>query len=124
MLFLSVGLVPALFVSVLAYASISNQLTAKTEEQIEGIAAKQEQRLNALIQSKQEETVRLAGAQFDLNNALDEFLQTHRQEDLNIILKMFRDRKAEVPQIQAVYLTNLAGDIIVTTANSEAGGTL
>jgi PAS domain S-box-containing protein len=124
LLFLSVGLAPALLVSVFAYISVSNQLTAKTEEQIKGIAAKQEQRLNALIQSKQEETVRLAGAQFDLNNALGNYLQTHRQQDLEIIQDMFRDRKLEVSQIQTIYLTDLTGKIIVTTASSERGKTL
>ena len=124
LLFLSVGLAPALLVSVFAYISVSNQLTAKTEEQISGIAAKQEQRLNALIQSKQEETVRLAGAQFDLNNALGKYLQTHKQQELDIILQMFRDRKLEVPQVQSIYLTDLKGTIIATTASSDAGKTL
>jgi PAS domain S-box-containing protein len=121
LLFLSVGLVPALLVSLFAYISISNELTAKTEEQIESIAAKQEQRLNALIQSKQEETVRLAGAQFDLNKALASYLQSHQQRDFDTILKMLRDRKAELQQVQSIYLTDLEGNIIATTATSEAG---
>ncbi len=124
LLFLSVGLVPALLVSLVAYISISNELTAKTEEQIESIAAKQEQRLNALVQSKQEETVRLAGAQFDLNKALGSYLQSHQQKDLDTILEMLRDRKAEVPQVQSIYLTDLEGAIIATTATSETGKSL
>ncbi len=120
-LFLAVGLFPTLLVSVFAYISVSNELTDKTIEQIGGIASKQEQRISALLQNKQEEAIRLAGAQYDLQSALSAYITTHKQADLDTILTFLRNRKAELPQLQTIHITDLNGNIIATTASSFRG---
>jgi len=51
-LFLAVGVIPVIVVSLFAYSAISEQLITKTVEQIRSISQKQNQRLLGLLQAK------------------------------------------------------------------------
>lgn len=123
-LFLAVGLLPVVIVSVVAYNTLATQLTTRTVQQIDGIASKQEQRLASLLQAKQEEAVRLAGFQYDLQQALAGYLANGNQQDYNTIISFIGDRRNEIPLIQAIYITKESGAIIATTAASKKNETL
>jgi PAS domain S-box-containing protein len=121
-LMLFIGLIPTLVVSVIAYITISNGLTRKTADQLVSAATKQEQKINGLLQKKQEEAIELSN-KFDLQKALGGYLMSggkQNKEQLNTILQ---DKKVGTPDIQAIYLADLQGKIIATT-NRGTEGTL
>ncbi|HET9411901.1 MAG TPA: ATP-binding protein [Candidatus Saccharimonadales bacterium] len=118
-LMLLIGLVPTLIVSAIAYITISSGLTRKTAEQLVSTAIKQEQRINGLLQKRQEEAIELSN-KFDLQRTLGMYL-TNKQakEQLSAILLA---KKIATPDIQTIHLADLKGKIIVST-NRDVEGT-
>lgn len=118
---LTVGLIPTCLTSIIAYTVIEKQLTDKSVEQIKTITAKQEQRLSSLLQSKQEEVIRLANVRVELNTALSQYLTSRQDRDLRAVITLLRERKLEVPLVQSIYITDRQGGIIASTLNSNVG---
>jgi PAS domain S-box-containing protein len=122
-LFLTVGILPTVLITFIAYTTVGGQLTDRAVEQIGSIAARQEQRAEALLQSKREEAVRLAGAQYDLQNALRSYLDSGQRQQgrLTEITDFLLERKGELAFIDNVYITGADGTVIAATAASTVG---
>lgn len=117
---LAIGLVPTILIGVIAYFTISGELTRKTENQLTQIATSQQQKINSLLQKKQEEVTKLAN-QLDLQSALGRYVgtgsATARRETYDILL----NKKVATPDIQAIYLLGLDGTIISSTIANVQG---
>lgn len=123
-IFIAVGLLPTLLLSVIGYSRISSDLTTKTVDQISSVAEKQKENITGLIQSMQEETVRTASQQLDLEKAVGDYLEAGRSEDLLTINDFLRNRRLELPQVHSIYVTDTQGSVIATTLGSQEGKSL
>jgi PAS domain S-box-containing protein len=117
-LLLFISLVPSLTVGTIAYATISNDLTESTAYQLASVAIKQEQKINALLQQKQEEVIKLSN-KYDFQIALGEYLRTKSRTDRNKVTTLLQATKTEVPDMQSIYVTDAAGVIIAATTVGE-----
>lgn len=119
-LMLLIGLVPLVLVGVIAYVTISSEITNRAESQLNSIAIKQEQKINALLQRKQEEVINLSN-RYDLQVAIGQYLTTNSGADHDAITALIRDKKAQVTGIEAIHITNLNHQIIASTQSSSVG---
>ena len=97
MVMLAIGLIPTLIISILAYLTISSELTKKTEDQLSSIATSQQQKITALLQQRQEDVTKLAN-QFDLQNALNAYLSSNHRLGLNEINALLLNKKTSSPR--------------------------
>lgn len=122
-LMLFIGLLPTIVVSVLAYATISNGLTRKTADQLVSAATKQEQKINGLLQKRQEDAIELSN-KFDLQATLGRYLSSGSHVDQAQLSTILLDKKTGTPEIQAIHLADLQGKIIATTLSGAQGSKL
>jgi PAS domain S-box-containing protein len=120
---LAIGLIPTIAVSALAYANISDELTRKTEEQLASVATNQQQKINGLLQKRQEEATKLAN-QFDLQSALNAYISSGHATGRDDIYSILLDKKVATPEIQAIYLAGLDGTVITSTITDALNTTL
>ena len=120
-LMLVIGLLPTLVVSAIAYITISNSLTRKTADQLVSAAIKQEQRVNSLLQKRQEESIELSN-KFDLQRVLGSYLASGGKQGKDQLNAILADKKLNTPDIQTIYLSDTRGTIIAST-NRGAEGT-
>ncbi len=71
-LLLFIGLIPTLVVGLVSYATIGHELNSNTDNQIESTTVKQQQKIDALLQARQEEVSQLSN-QYDLQVALAQY---------------------------------------------------
>ena len=120
-LFLFIGLAPTLAVSSVAYITISNELQAKTSEQLNSIAIKQEQKINSLLQKKQEEVSKLANT-YDFQVSLGNYLESHKAGDHATIAAILQAKQIEISEIQAIYVADPTdGTVIASTIDNTEG---
>ena len=117
---LLISLVPVLAVSYIAYATIRDEITTKTYSQLNSIAVKQQQKINALLQRKQESVIKLSN-KFDFQVALRSYLANKQQNDYAQIMDILRSTKAEVQDIYAIHVSNLDQTIIASTTEDTVG---
>jgi PAS domain S-box-containing protein len=122
-LFLFIGIIPTLVVGVVAYIALSNQLEKTTSSQLVSLAIKQEQKLNAMLQAKQEEVIKLAN-QFDFQVELTKYLATGSEANRGNILTILQNKKVEVPDIQSISVARLNGKVAISTLSGTEGDTL
>jgi two-component system sensor histidine kinase ResE len=122
LLLLLIGLLPTLVVSIISYITISTQLTNKTVDQLNSIAVKQGQKIDALLQSKQEETLILAN-RYDLQSSITAY-QMGATGSVAGIDSVFVSAKGNDSNIQDIYLTSLKGRIIASSTDGEQGETI
>ncbi len=117
LLMLFIGLVPTIVVSVVAYITISRELTAKTISQVESLATKQEGKVDSLLQGKKEDIIKLAN-QYDLQSDLSAYGRgdNAKVSDLGAILYT---KKINDSSIDALYLTDLNNKTIATTDSNN-----
>lgn len=120
MLFLLIGLVPTLVVSFVAYITISNQLRTSTTNQLTSIAIKQEQKINSLLQKKQEEVIKLTN-NYDLQVALGDYLTNHTIQDETTIDDILQTTQTQVSEVQAIYVANPDGTVLASTIDNAKG---
>jgi len=111
---------PTLAVSLVAYITISNELRATTTNQLTSIAIKQEQKINSLLQNKQEEVIKLTN-NFNLQVALGGYLANHDATDRNTIDTILQTKQTEVSEIQAIYVADTSGNIFASTIDGTEG---
>ena len=119
-LFLLIGLIPTLAVSLVAYVTISRELRTTTSNQLTSIAIKQEQKINSLLQKKQEEVIKLTN-NYDFQVALGSYLATHSAQDLATINTILQNTQTQVSEIQAIYVANPDGMILASTLDGSEG---
>lgn len=117
---LFIGLLPTLAVSILAYATISNGLTRKTADQLVSAATKQEQRINGLLQKRQEEAIELSN-KFDLQSTLGSYLSSTGKQGKDQLNAILLDKKVSTPDIQTIFLAGLDGKVIASTLRTSEG---
>ena len=119
LLLLLIGLVPTVAVSLVAYYTISTELNRKTVSQLESLAEKQQQKINGLLQQKQEEVIKL-GNKYDMQVALSQHVagQKSGAEQIGAII---RAKKADTANIESIYVTNPTGEIIASTLAGTGG---
>jgi signal transduction histidine kinase len=120
---LGIGLLPPILVGVLAYVTISGELTRKTEEQLASVATNQQQKITTLLQKRQEEATKLAN-QFDLQSALNSYISSRQKNGRNEMYTILLNKKVASPEIQAIYLVDLTGNIVTATVAGAQGTVL
>lgn len=113
-LLLTIGLVPSLLFSAVSYIIIGNELTRKTVDQLTSTASSQQQKINGLLQKKQEEATKLAN-QFDLQSALAAYINNHDAADQEEIYTILLNKKVATPDIQAIDAIGLDGMVVAST---------
>lgn len=121
-LLLIIGLVPTLVVSAVGYFITSNELKSRTIDQLASTAQKQEQKINGLLQQRQEDVSTLTN-RFDLQSALGDYLTTHGATDRDLIDSILQDRKVQSQDIQSITVTDLKGKVIASTLDANEGKT-
>ncbi len=120
-LLLLIGLLPTLVVGVISYVTTSQELTTKTTAQLASIAIKQQQKVNGLVQSKQEEVTKLAN-KYDFQVTLGQYINAPvKPKNSDAIDAILQAKKTEVPDIKDVYVTDLNGTIISSTVLGTNG---
>ncbi|HVI69595.1 MAG TPA: ATP-binding protein [Magnetospirillaceae bacterium] len=122
LIMLAIGLIPTVLVSGLAFATISSELTNKTEDQLASVATSRQQKVTSLLQKRQEEATKLAN-QFDLQSALTRYI-AHEPRAAQDIYAILLSKKSANPEIQAVSLINLDGLVVAATVAGNDGKTL
>lgn len=117
---LAIGLVPTVLVSAISYATISNELTRKTADQLTSIASSQQQTINGLLQKKQEEATKLSN-QFDLQSAVGTYIDSNHKSGTTDIYNILLNKKVATPDIQTIDLVGLDGTIITSTVTGSEG---
>lgn len=119
-LFLLIGLAPTLAVSLVAYITISRELRTTTSNQLTSIAIKQEQKINSLLQKKQEDVIKLTN-NYDFQVALGSYLNTHKPQDLETINTILQNTQTQVSEIQAIYVASPSGMVLASTLDGSEG---
>lgn len=119
-LLLLIGLLPTLLVSAIAYITISNELNSNTANQLISTTIKQEQKINALLQAKQEEVIKLTN-KYDFQVALGDYLIKNDVAQHEAITTILQSKKIEVSDIQSIVLSDLDGTIFASTVSSNEG---
>ena len=117
-LFLIVGLLPVAIVGVAAYSNMSSALLSSTVSQLHSTATKQEQRITSLLQSKQEEVVKLAN-QYSLQLALRDYMNAPNKINKDKLSDILQAKKIEVSTIQSLVLADVKGRLITSSAIGE-----
>ncbi|MDF2460691.1 MAG: sensor signal transduction histidine kinase [Candidatus Saccharibacteria bacterium] len=117
-LLLVIGLVPTLVVSILAFATISTELNKRTADQISSIAIKQQQTLNAMLQSKQEEAIKLANG-IEFQTALGNYLAKPGQPERAAVAAIMRNHMSDVTGIKSIHVTTLDDIVLASTQSSR-----
>lgn len=121
-LLLLIGLVPTLLVSTIAYITISRQLNQKTDDQLTSLTAKQGQKINSLLQDRQEQVLKLAN-RYDLQSAISSYT-TGISKSPAPISDVLRERRTETIDVQSIYLTGLDNKVIASTVTGSGAKTL
>lgn len=119
-LLLFIGLIPTLATGGIAYITISRELKTNTANQLESISIKQEQKINGLLQAKQEQVVQLAN-KFDLQIALSEYLQMRDDNARERVEAALQAKKIEVTDMQVITVSDLDGNVFASTLSGEVG---
>ncbi len=122
-LLLVIGLIPTLVVSAVGYFITSNELKSRTIDQLASTAQKQEQKINGLLQQRQEDVSTLTN-RFDLQSALGDYLSTGGTKDRDLIDGILQDKKVQSQDIQSITVTDLRGKVIASTLEANEGKTL
>jgi PAS domain S-box-containing protein len=122
-LLLFIGLVPTMLVSVVAYITISTELNKRTVSQLDSIDTKQQQTINALLQAKQEEVIKLANA-LDFQLALEQYLNSDGKAGHGDIVSILHNKISQVQGMEVISVADLQNNIIASTQASREGAQL
>lgn len=117
---LAIGLAPTLLVGAIAYVSTSRELTDKTYNQLVSVAGNQQQKINAMLQAKQEEATKLNN-QFDLQSALNTYISGDHTGGANALYQIVQNKKVDTPDIQTISVVDVDGKVITSTVTSNTG---
>ena len=120
---LLIGLLPMLVVGTIAYNTITNAQVRSTVSQLNSASLKQEQKISALLQTKQEEVVRLAN-QFDLQVQLRQFTTSPSQATKNTLAAILQAKIIAQPTMQTLYLLDTSGALITSSAIGDVAPSL
>ncbi|HEY5695539.1 MAG TPA: ATP-binding protein [Candidatus Saccharimonadales bacterium] len=116
---LFIGLVPMFVVSVFAYLSASDSLLLKSVDQLNSVAAKQADRINAIVQGEQEQTTKIAN-QYDLRLGLTQYMASPTAANKTRLNAIMQDAKANYPTMQYLRLFDTSGNLIASSIAEQA----
>lgn len=116
-LLLLIGVVPALVVSTVAYVTIRDSLQNKTIDQLNSTAIKQAQKIDTVLQSRQEEAAKLAN-QYDLQVSLRSYQSSPTPANKDQLRLILQNKKIDVPSIQSAFLTDINGKLITSSSTN------
>lgn len=120
---LIIGLLPTLSVGAVGFIATSNELQAKTIDQLVSTASKQEQKINGLLQQRLEDVTTLNN-RFDLQSALGQYLATGTAGYQATMDQILQDKKVQNPDIQSITITDVKGKVLTTTLTDQEGKVL
>jgi len=118
---LLIGLIPMLDVGIFAYISASNALLEKTTNQLNSTAIKQTERIDTIVQSRQEQATQAAN-QYDLRVNLAQYLaqpSDAAKQHLNTILQGMEVGQSTMQYIRLYDMTNTLIASSVTEQSSS-----
>ena len=118
-LFLLISLAPLLVVNFLSYNSFKTEITNKTVDQLTATAAKQEQRLNTILQQNRERVINLSNM-YELRVSLERYLRLKDDADAKTINKIVATESSGLTDV-SIYITNATGTILASTDASIVG---
>lgn len=118
-LFLLISLAPLLVVNFLSYNSFKTEITNKTVDQLTATAAKQEQRLNTILQQNRERVINLSNM-YELRVSLERYLRLKDDADAKIINRILVTENSGLSDV-SMYITNTTGTILASTDVSIIG---
>lgn len=121
LLLLGTSLIPIFAFSIIAYRTITNELTPNIVGQLVATAVKQEQRINSMLERKRETSFNLA-VRFDLENAMKGYSLSKDTSHLASLDRLLLSTKAETLDTDAISITDTSGNILSST-EKEAKGT-
>ena len=121
-LLLLIGVVPALVVSTVAYVTIRDSLQNKTVDQLNSTAIKQVQKIDAVLQTRQEEAAKLAN-QYDLQVSLRSYQAAPTIANKTQLGLILQNKKIEVPTIQSAFLSDLDGALLASSSTNTQADT-
>jgi PAS domain S-box-containing protein len=119
---LLIGVIPALVVSTVAYITIRDSLQDKTIDQLNSTTIKQVQKIDTILQSRQEEAAKLAN-QYDLQVSLRSYMATSTAANKAQLALILQNKKIEVPEMQSAFLTDLDGKLIASSSTNTMSDT-
>lgn len=119
-LLMASGLMPTLVVSSVAYVTISRQLTGETVDQLQSLAVKQAQRIDASLQADQQDILLLAG-QRDFRSAIGAYTVSPSKNVGSLETILSNKAAAEAPNIQSIVLINPNNVIFASTVPGQDG---
>jgi PAS domain S-box-containing protein len=117
---LLIGLLPAVGISIIAYATVRTQADDTTAAQLQSTAIRQEQRINVLLREKLEEVSKLAN-QLNLQRTLREYFETDSPQTQSQLTDILFAKRVTFPDIQQIYLSNLEGEVVAATLADMVG---
>ena len=112
-LFLLISLIPLLVVNFLSYNSFKTEITNKTVDQLTATAAKQEQRLNTILQQDRERVINLSNM-YELRVSLEKYLRLKNSADGKVVNGILAAESSNLADV-SIYITNATGTILAST---------
>ena len=106
-------------VSVFAYLSASNSLLLKSVDQLGSVAAKQVDRVNAIVQGQQENTTVVAN-RYDLRLQLAQYMSNPSAANKMQLNAIMQDAKATYPTMQYLRLFDASGNLIASSIAEQS----
>jgi hypothetical protein len=118
--FLAVALAATLSLGGLSYVAGRNALIQQSHEQLQAIAAIQQQRLEALLAQSRERLL-LVASRTQLRLSLERFLATPNPADQALMNRILRDARAQIDDFTKIAIHTADGRIVASTDSSEPG---
>lgn len=116
---LLIGLIPMLDVGIFAYISASNALLEKTTDQLNSIAIKQTERIDTIVQSRQEQTTQAAN-QYDLRVDLAQYLARPTDAAKQRLNAVLQGMEVGQSAMQYIRLYDMAGGLIASSVTEQS----
>lgn len=106
-------------VSVFAYLSASDALLLKSVDQLDSVAAKQVDRISAIVQGQQEEATVVAN-RYDLRLQLAQYMANPTAANKAQLNAIMQDAKANYPTMQYLRLFDASGNLIASSIAEQS----
>ena len=100
-------------VNFLSYNSFKTEITNKTVDQLTATAAKQEQRLNTILQQDRERVINLSNM-YELRVSLEKYLRLKNSADGKVVNGILAAESSNLADV-SIYITNATGTILAST---------
>jgi methyl-accepting chemotaxis protein len=111
---LSIGLIPTLIVGIVSFITISNQLNQRTASQLASIDIKQQQAISSLLQTKQQDLIKLA-EEYDFQIALQQYLTAKTAANQTAVVNILDSKLSTVSGLSVIHVADQNNTVIAST---------